>query len=89
MTTKHAPGRARVEGGPVTLQQAHDVLRRLRPRGTTSARKWQAYYLEAARVYSTVADVDTDHHYEALTFAAAAQEDAEKFNAATVPNPRK
>jgi RNA-splicing ligase RtcB len=90
MSTKHAAGRATVKGQPATLQQAHDLLRRVRPRGAhVSADRWQAFHEEAARVYAVVAQIDTDHHFEALTFAAAAQEDAEKFRAATVPAVRR
>lgn len=90
MRTKHAACRVRVKGQPATLQQAHDLLRRVRPRDAcVSAERWQAYHDEAARLYAAVAKIDTDHHFEALTFASAAKEDAEKFRAAKVPAARK
>lgn len=89
MTTTNAPGRATVGDEPKTLQQAHDLLRRSRPRGTVSSARWSAFYQEAARVYATVARVDADHHFEALAYASAAKDDAEKFRAATVPAARK
>lgn len=90
MSTKNAAGRATLKGEPATLQQAHDLLRRTRPRGArVSADRWRAYHEQAARVYAAVAQVDTDHHFEALTFASAAKEDAEKFRAATIPAARK
>jgi hypothetical protein len=36
---------------------------------------------EAALVYAAVAQRDTDHHFEALAFASATKEDAEKLRA--------
>jgi hypothetical protein len=63
----------------VTLQQAHDVLRRQRPPVSASAAKWRAFHEKAARIYTSVAELDGDHHFEALAFAGMAREDAEKF----------
>jgi hypothetical protein len=86
MTTKDQSAPARVKGSPATLQQAHDLLRRTRPRGAqVSAERWRSYYDEAARIYATVAEIDTDHHHEALHYASVSREDAEKLCAATVP----
>lgn len=66
---------------PRTLQEAHDSLRRTRPSGVPTGNEWLAYYRRAERLYQAAADADSDHHYEALTFASAAREDAEALAA--------
>ncbi|HEV3361960.1 MAG TPA: AMED_5909 family protein [Pseudonocardiaceae bacterium] len=65
-------------GEPVTLQQAHDVLRRQRPDVTASADRWRWFHERAAQVYRSVAALDGDHHFEALALASIATADAEK-----------
>jgi hypothetical protein len=63
---------------PVTLQQAHAELRRQRPGVAASPARWRVFHERAAEVYSSVAELDGDHHFEALAWAAMAREDAEK-----------
>lgn len=65
---------------PVTLQQAHDALRRQRPEVAASAARWRQFHEKAARIYTSVAAVDDAHHYEALAFAAMSREDADKVS---------
>lgn len=79
MTTHRKPTQASVSGLSVTLQQAHDALRRQLPDHGAPASEWLAYYSEAEHTYRSVADVDTDHHFEALHFAAMAKEDADTY----------
>ena len=66
------------DGEPVTLRQAHDVLRRQRPDVTASAVRWREFHQRAARVYASVAELDRDHHFEALACAAIERQDAQK-----------
>jgi hypothetical protein len=80
----HRTARAKASGTaadsePVTLQQAHDVLRSQRPQVSASAKSWRAYYEKAARTYTSVAALDDAHHFEALALAGLAHEDAEKL----------
>lgn len=65
---------------PVTLQQAHDVLRRQRPPVSASAKRWRSFHENAARLYTSVAELDHAHHFEALAFAGMARDDAEKVS---------
>jgi hypothetical protein len=63
---------------PVTLQQAHDVLRRQRPGVAASPARWRVFHERAVQIYTSVAELDGDHHFEALAFAALAKDDAAK-----------
>lgn len=62
---------------PQTLQEAHDELRRTRPRAEVSSNEWLAFHRQAERLYQRIAKVDRDHHHEALYFAGAAKASAD------------
>lgn len=90
MTNRTARGKATgtaADDGPVTLHQAHDVLRRQRPQTMESTSRWRAFYENAARIYTSVAALDGDHHFEALALAGIARDDAEKVGAEKVDHP--
>jgi hypothetical protein len=75
-----AGDRASVDGAPLTLQRAHDVLGRrwMTMTGRSDAQR-RAFYEYAARLYAEAANEDPDHHFEALALAALAQQDAEQL----------
>ncbi len=77
-TPRASMGNRVADSEPVTLQQAHDVLRRQRPDVTASAVRWRGFHERAAQVYRSVAELDSDHHFEALAWASIEKEDAEK-----------
>ncbi|WP_051166517.1 AMED_5909 family protein [Amycolatopsis orientalis] len=55
--------------GPRTLDEAHaDKLSRL-PRGPVSSAEKLLWHKENMRMYQEVAEIDTRHHYEALSCA--------------------
>ena len=58
-----------VPSSPATLQQAHELLHREWPGNDVSPVAWLAYHRHAAEVYAYVAEVDADHHHEALCWA--------------------
>ncbi|MFB9904088.1 AMED_5909 family protein [Allokutzneria oryzae] len=49
-----------------TLREAHEYVRRMRPAPEARPAVWHAYHQQTAAVYAQVAEVDTDHHHEAL-----------------------
>jgi hypothetical protein len=59
-----------------TLQQAHELLARQWPGRSASSATWRAHHEYAAKLYAHVAEVDQDHHHEALFWAAQEQEAA-------------
>ena len=54
---------------PSTLDEAHDVLWRQRPRRDADASEWIAFHRHSAEVYSRTAKVDLRHHHEATQCA--------------------
>ena len=79
---RRTPARLVVGGDPETLEQAEDMLRRQKPAITASADEWRAFHEHSARVFHAVADVDADHHFEALALASIARDDATKVSGA-------
>ncbi|MGW5053146.1 AMED_5909 family protein [Actinokineospora sp. NPDC004072] len=51
-----------------TLADAHRALEGLQPRSDAPAKAWEAWYREASRVYAAVAELDKNHHHEALSY---------------------
>lgn len=58
---------------PASLEEAHELLSKARPKAGAGRREWLAYHLHAIEVYAEVAEVDRAHHYEALFFATFEQ----------------
>jgi hypothetical protein len=52
-----------------TLQDAQEQVAREWPGRHASAEMFSAYHSRAARLYEQVAQIDTDHHHEALYWA--------------------
>jgi hypothetical protein len=65
--------------GVSTLQQAHEALRRQWPGRLASDAAWLAHHERAAGLYAHVARVDSDHHHEALFWAAQERESARRL----------
>ena len=64
------PRRLRVnDPAPATLMQAHEVLRTQRPKLADEPAAWITFHRHSAEVYAAVAQVDTDHRYEAQVLA--------------------
>ena len=57
-----------------SLRQAQEFLTRAWPGNDVSPEAWRAYHQHAAEVYAHVAEVDSDHHHEALCWANQAAE---------------
>lgn len=62
--------------GVRTLRQAHEVLNQRWPGRDASTAAWRAHHEFAATLYAHVAEVDPDHHHEALFWAGQEQEAA-------------
>ncbi|RZS37836.1 hypothetical protein EV193_105396 [Herbihabitans rhizosphaerae] len=60
-----------------TLAAVHELLGQLRPRRSAPRSELVAYLRKSAAVYAKVAEIDRDHHYEALYFAGRDRERAE------------
>lgn len=56
----------RVDQTPSILDEAHDALRRVRPRKDADPLEWMAFHRHNATVYSSTAEIDSRHRYEAL-----------------------
>jgi hypothetical protein len=54
---------------PATLEEAHDVLRRLRPAQHADPLVWVDFHRHSAKVYEQTSKVDLRHRYEALQCA--------------------
>jgi len=54
---------------PSTLDEAHDVLWRQRPKRDADASEWIAFHRHSAEVYSRTAKVDLRHQHEATQCA--------------------
>jgi hypothetical protein len=63
------------------LQDAHGQVARQWPGRHASAEAFRAYHEYAARTYQQAAQIDTDHHHEALYWAQQARHNAEEFGA--------
>jgi hypothetical protein len=63
----------------LTLPVAHELLHRDWPGMDAPAAAWVAHYQRAAEVYRRVAEVDLDHHPEALFWAADARASARRI----------
>ncbi|MFL6124966.1 AMED_5909 family protein [Actinophytocola sp.] len=59
----------RVDQTPSTLQEAHELLWRARPRADADPQEWAAFHRHSATVYATTAKVDLRHRYEATQCA--------------------
>jgi hypothetical protein len=57
-----------------TLRQAHELLHREWPGNSAPASAWLAYHQRAAKLYAHVAQVDKDHHHEALHWVTQEEE---------------
>jgi hypothetical protein len=64
-----------------TLQDAHEQVAREWPGRQASAETFRAYYERAGRLYEQVAQIDSDHHHEALYWAQQERETAQGFAA--------
>lgn len=60
----------------LTLRQAEELLIREWPGRNATGAAWLAYHQRAAELYARVADVDPDHHHEALYLAAQEEQSA-------------
>lgn len=58
-----------VDQPPSTLEEAHDVLWRARPREDADPREWAAFHRHSAAVYASAAQADVQHRYEATQCA--------------------
>jgi hypothetical protein len=58
-----------------TLRDAHEVLRRLRPKQDAPLSEWLAFRRTSAALYTEIADIDRFHHHEALYWANREQEE--------------
>lgn len=67
---RQARGMGSATAVPATLQQAHDVLREVRPPLVAAPAAWRAYHEHAAAVYTEVFEVDRGHHHEAVVWAS-------------------
>jgi hypothetical protein len=64
------PDGERAQGQPPsTLDEAHDVLWRQRPKRDADAQEWIAFHRHSAEVYLRTAKVDLRHHHEATQYA--------------------
>lgn len=54
---------------PSTLDEAHEVVWRLRPARDADAREWVAFHRRSAEVYARTAKVDLRHQHEATQCA--------------------
>ncbi|WP_086829013.1 AMED_5909 family protein [Allokutzneria sp. NRRL B-24872] len=63
-----------------TLLQAHEAVRRLRPAPGAHRHVWCEYYRQSAEVYRHVADVDQDHHHEAMFWVSRDLQRADEFS---------
>ena len=68
-------------GSPRTLREAHEVLERSEPRWKAPLGEWLAYYQRAAVLYAEIAEIDRDHHHEALFMAEQAQDSVKEIEA--------
>jgi DNA-binding IclR family transcriptional regulator len=59
----------RVDQSPSTLQEAHELLWRARPRTDADPQEWAAFHRHCATVYAATAKVDPQHQYEATQCA--------------------
>jgi hypothetical protein len=64
------------ESAVLTLRQAEELLIREWPGLSATGVAWLAYHQRAAELYAHIADVDRDHHHEALFLAAQERESA-------------
>jgi hypothetical protein len=65
MATVRAQQKSRVVT-PQTLREAHTFVSRIRPAPGADTTAWRVFHQQSARVYEHVADVDRDHHHEAM-----------------------
>jgi hypothetical protein len=54
---------------PATLVEAHEVVRRQRPKLADEPRAWVAFHRRSAEIYSAVAEVDGRRRHEARYYA--------------------
>ena len=59
----------RVDQPPSTLEEAHKVLLRARPRTDADPLEWVAFHRHSATVYASTAKLDLRHRYEATQCA--------------------
>lgn len=59
-----------------TLRQAQEHVRRQWPGNCASHAAWLAYHQQASDLYRRVAEIDPDHHHEALFWAQQEKEAA-------------
>lgn len=59
----------RVDQTPSTLDEAHEVLSRARPRKDADPLEWVAFHRHSATVYASASKMDPRHRYEALQCA--------------------
>lgn len=72
---------------PASLEEAHELLNKARPKAGAGQQEWLAYHLHAIEVYAEVAEVDRAHHYEALFFATFEQRKTVLFARPTEDRP--
>jgi hypothetical protein len=75
--------RVRLLETPSTLTQARDRLLSIRPArpASVNTERWIDWYRHCAEVYTQVAKTDTDHHDEALAYAARSSKRAKELKA--------
>jgi hypothetical protein len=73
--------------GPATLAQAHQVLGPLWPRRGVSVERWWQCRRHSARVCTAVAGKDAEHRREALVWARAERDEADRL-AELIPQAR-
>ena len=73
---------------PTTLRQAHELM----PARNAPVGEWLAFRRRSADIYRRVADIDRDHHHEALYWAeletTRAEELAGQMHSASATAPK-